>query len=114
MQLTINGSFPTNGASSPATFEGDGIASVARTGTGTYTVTLTDKYPSCIAVDATLQLGTADGSVATPGAIDVSSAKTMVIVTSNASGAATDIAAAASNRVNFQIVVRQSARKTSK
>ena len=107
-KLSIKGSFPTNGSSSPTSFAGEGIASVVRSGTGTFTITLSDKYPSYEFVDAALQMGTPDGSMAVPAAVNVASAKTIVIVTLNASNAAADIAAAASNRVNFEIVVNQS------
>lgn len=109
--VCIAGSFPTNGNSNPASFKGAGIASVTRTATGTYKVTLTDKYPVLYSQNAHLAMGTPNGSVAAIEATDVASAKTVYIGTVDASGAAADIAAATSNVVSFQLFVGQSTRQ---
>ena len=109
--VCVCGSFPTNGNASPATFKGSGIASVARTGTGTYRVTLSNKYAVLYSNSAHLGMGTPDGSIATIKASDVVSAKTVDIVTANASGAAADIAAATGNTVSFELFVGQSTRQ---
>lgn len=79
-------------------------ASIAKTGTGEYTVTLEDKYSKCMGVYA--QLGeTAADLQAVPGAVDVVSAKTIVINTKTA-GVNTDAAATATLYV--KIVLRNS------
>jgi hypothetical protein len=67
-------------------------ASVAKTGTGAYTITLDDKFSELISISVQAAESSAAiwGDV---GAVDVSGAKTIVIITSNASGAATDVGA---------------------
>ncbi len=55
-------------------------ATLTKTGTGAYLLTLQDKYTTCLGVYT--QLGeTAQGIYAIPGAVDVVSAKTIVINT---------------------------------
>jgi len=50
------GSFTTNGASDPTVTTGTGF-SVARSGTGKWTVTFTDTYPGILAVLVSFELG---------------------------------------------------------
>jgi len=69
-------------------------ASIAKTGVGEYTVTLEDKYSACLGVYAQLA-ETAEDLQAVPGAVDVVSAKTMEILTVDATGAAADVTATA-------------------
>jgi hypothetical protein len=66
-------------------------ASVAKTGTGAYTITLEDKFSEVISICATAGLNA--GTQANIGATDVSGAKT-IIVRTVASGAAADVSAA--------------------
>lgn len=69
-------------------------ATLTKTGAGAYLLTLADKYSACMSVMA--QLGdTTEDLQAVPGAVDVSSAKTIVIRTATA-GASADATATAS------------------
>lgn len=79
-------------------------ATIAKTGTGTYTITLQDKYSKLMGIYS--QLGsTAQDLQAVPGAADVVSAKTVVINTKTA-GVNTDPSATATLYV--KIVLRNS------
>ena len=69
-------------------------ASVAKTTTGTYTITLADKYPELLAVHAQFGAATAVDQACQIGAVDVASAGTIVIRTQVAA-TATDVSAAA-------------------
>jgi len=102
----IAGSFTTNGSSNPASANNTGAGwSVARTGTGELTVTLEDSFPGLISAQCSLALNAAGDSKVQFGAIDVSSAKTVVIRTITGTSAA-DIAANANNRVHFCLILR--------
>jgi len=96
--IIVAGSFGTNGTSSPAStgIKGQGFT-VARTGTGVFTVTLSDKYADADAITVTAH-GTAieDFQV---GAYN-SSAGTFTITTL-VSGSAADVASGAANRLSF-------------
>lgn len=108
-RAVIAGSFAPNGSSaiSAAGNKGRGFT-VARTGTGTYTITLSEAWSQCDAAVASLQLATADDKFVTVGPIDMS-AKTIVIYAWDISGGAlADVAADANNRINFILVLRNS------
>ena len=79
--------------------------SVARSGTGELTVTLEDSYPGLISAQVSLALNAAADSKCQFGAIDVTTAKTVVIRTITGTAAA-DIAANANNRVHFCLILR--------
>jgi hypothetical protein len=80
-------------------------ASLAKTDTGEYTLTLQDKYNSCLGVH--VALGENDENlVAKPGAIDVSSAKTVVIKIKDETGADTDVTATA--KLHIHVILRNS------
>lgn len=67
-------------------------ASVAKTGTGAYTITLEDKFSALISIS--VQAGSSAAAIwGDVGAVDVNSAQTIVVITSNASGAPTDVGA---------------------
>lgn len=102
----LGGNFDTNGASNPAS-SSTGRFTVARTGTGTYTVTLADTYFDLIAANVSAQCNTAGGFQVEFGAIDENVAKTVVIRTL-VSGAAADVAANANNRVHFNLFLKNS------
>lgn len=106
----ISGSFAPNGASAVAStsVKGKGF-SVARTGAGVFTITLQDAYVALLAGHCSLQLATAADQYVQLGAIDVVSAKTVVINVWDISDAAlADIAANAGNRIHFTLVLSNS------
>lgn len=77
------------------------VASVAKTATGEYTITLADKWVGLLCVNATLEGGQA-GTFAKVKSADPTSAKTVVINTSDATGPA-DVSAAAKLHVSIQL-----------
>jgi len=81
-----------------------GVASVAKTGTGEYTITLQDKYPACVSLFSQVA-ETAQNLEAKPGAQDVASAKT-VIINTKVNGVNTD--ATATCKIYVKIVLRNS------
>jgi len=104
----IAGSFAPAGAGAPTNQNGTGFA-VTRTGAGTFQVKFTDAWPKVISARAHIQLNAADKLAAQVGAIDLV-AKTMVVrVVDSSTGAATDVAANANNRVNFEVWFKNSA-----
>lgn len=106
----ISGSFAPNGSSavSAASNKGKGW-SVARTSAGLFTITLEDAYVALLAVNASLQLTAADDKFVQIGVVDVVTAKTVQIRVWDVSGAAVaDVAAAAGNRINFELVLSNS------
>lgn len=104
--ITIAGSFRPNGTSAIDNTLNTGKGfSVARTNQGVFTITLDEVYPGLISALATIQMASATDLVPQWGAIDVSSAKTLVLNT-NAVATPTDIADNASNRVHFTLLLR--------
>ena len=102
----VGGSFTTIGSSSPDSANNTGKGwSVARTGTGELTVTLEDTYSALISGQCSLALNAAGDSKVQFGAVDVVTAKTIVIRTITGTSAA-DIAANANNRVHFTLFLR--------
>lgn len=105
--VRIEGSFAPNGTSAVSASSRQGLGwSVVRSGVGVFTVTFTDKFASVIKASANLQLAASADSAAQVGTIDLS-AKTMVIRVITA-GSDADIAADANNRINFEVVFRNS------
>jgi len=104
-------SFPTNGASSPASVTGRGVKSVVRTATGLYTVTLQDYWTALLHGKATLQLATpAKQKAQIKGAFNPATALTFVVGTfASDTGSAADVAAAANNRVNVLLLLQNGA-----
>lgn len=107
-RVRIAGSFAPNNTSAvdQTTIKGDGIASVARSDVGKFTVTLSDAYSDYEHVGASLQLVSVADLVPQIGAVDVVTAKTIVI-NILAHATPTDIAADAASRINFEITVVQ-------
>lgn len=106
----IVGSFGTNGASAPlpASVSGKGFeTAVSRTAVGEYVVTLGDIYRKLLAVTASLQMDTPDGSYCAVGAFD-KAAKTIVLKVYTAAGVAVDLPASANNRVHFDLALTTS------
>lgn len=105
----IAGSFRPNGSSAidNTLNKGSGFT-VARTGAGVFTITLTDKYIALDSGTFQLFLGTPAAQVLCGGAFDVVSGKT-VTVTNFTAGAAADIASNAANWIQFVLVLSNSA-----
>lgn len=101
----IAGSFLPNGTSAVASASTTGQGyTVARTSAGLFTVTLTDKFNSLISGQVSLGLNAVAQTVVQFGAIDVSSAKT-VLINAVTSGSAADIASNANNRIHFLLIL---------
>ena len=102
----LAGSFTTNNTSNPDSTNNTGAGwSVARTGTREQTVTLEDSYPGLISAQVSLALNAAGDSKCQFGAIDGTTAKTVVIRTITGTPAA-DIAANANKRVHICLILR--------
>ena len=102
----ICGSFCPNGSSAVDNDSNTGTGfTVARGGTGSFTVTLDAKYPGLLSGQCSIALNAVADSKVQFGAIDVASGKTVVInVVTTASAA--DIAANANNRIHFCLFLR--------
>ena len=76
----IAGSFAPNGTSAVAATSNKGIGfSVARTNTGIFTITLEDSYVDLLAANCSVALSSPDDKHVQFGAIDVVTAKTVVL-----------------------------------
>ena len=102
----VCGSFKPNGSSAVVAADNTGAGwTVARGGVGIFTVTLGDTYPGILSATCSVALSAVADTKVQFGAIDVASAKTLVInVVTTASAA--DIAANAANRIHFCLVLR--------
>ena len=102
----VCGSFKPNGTSAVVAADNTGAGwTVARGGVGIFTVTLGDTYPGILSATCSVALSAVADTKVQFGAIDVASAKTLVInVVTTASAA--DIAANAANRIHFCLVLR--------
>lgn len=103
------GSFRPNAGSAVdnTTNTGHGFT-VARTGAGTFTITLADSWQSLISANFQIAMSAAtDLKPQIIGTPDVLTAKT-IVVAALAVATATDIAANASNRIHFQLVLKNS------
>lgn len=105
--VDIGGYFPVNGSSSPVAGSRNGAGwSVARTATGKYKVTLTDRFQGYEFFYTQIQKSTADADVAKPGLVTLNdSGKTTMEITTLVSGSAADIAAATGTNIQFLIRV---------
>ena len=102
----ICGSFKPNGSSAVDNDSNTGAGwTVARSGTGIFTVTLGDTYPGILSATCSVALNAVADTKVQFGAIDVASAKTLVINVITTASAA-DIAANANNRIHFCLVLR--------
>lgn len=109
-EVRFSGSFAPNGASAVANSSNKGLGwTVARTSAGLFTITFTDAFASLQSARACTQLAVAANMTAQIGVVSLS-AKTVQIRTL-VGAVETDIAAAAGNRINFEIVFRNSAAK---
>lgn len=106
--VKIEGSFAPAGTSAPTAVKGKGF-SVSRSGVGTFVVLLEDAYVDLNCATASLQLASADDKTVQFGAIDVVTAKTVVLRVYDISGAAAaDISADPANRVHFSLTLKNS------
>ncbi len=104
----VDFNFDTNAAANPASVKGRRIASVTRTGVGTYLVTLQDLWPAISSISADLQQPSATGNWVLVGPINLT-AKTITIYTMNPGGTATvDIAADPNSRVWVNVMFKNS------
>lgn len=104
-------SFAPDTAANPAagTQKGQGVTSVVHTGTGLFTLTLDDTWGQLDSFTTTLQLATAADQFAQGGTY-VAASKTLVIAVWDISGnAVADVAKNANNRINVNLVFRNSA-----
>ena len=102
----VCGSFAPNGSSAVDSASNEGTGwSVARSGTGSFTVTLDANYPALLSGQCSLALNAVADSKVQFGAIDVASGKTVVINVITTASAA-DIAANANNRIHFCLFLR--------
>lgn len=105
-RIHITGSFRPNGSSAIDNTLNTGAGfTVARTNAGIYTITLTDSYVALVSATATPQLSAVADIKMQWGAIDVVTARTLVL-NALAVATATEIASNASNRVHFHLVLR--------
>jgi hypothetical protein len=100
--------FLGNSTSDPATIydAGDFVATVTRSGVGTYLVTLRDAYKRLISAQATVQCSAATALFAQFGDFSnegTSTAFTAVLRLVNGSGTATEMAANANNSVSVTL-----------
>lgn len=116
----VHGSFAPNGSSAVAStsYKGKGFT-VARTGVGTFVITLSKTPPwyEIVAAHVQLHMGTPDGTTAsmtthTLGTTGTVTIKTMLpaFVTDAIVVAAGDVAAAATNRIDFSLALRKGVR----
>lgn len=114
--VLLAGSFDPNGSSTIAASGNlpsrNAGWTVAWTSTGLYTITLSDKYLALISCWADLQLASGDDKFLQIGVVDVTSAKTIQIRCYDNSGGTislADIAAATGNRINFGLILQNTA-----
>ncbi len=108
-EVIICGSFAPNGTGAIDAASNSGIGwSVVRTDVGLFTVTLQDKWVGLFSGQVSVQLAAGGARAAQFGAIDVVSARTVVIRTVGADGSPGDIDANANNRIHFELRLRNS------
>lgn len=100
----VTGKFSLSAAAAVSSTDMLKVASVVKTGTGTYTLTLQDKYASLRSAQIS-HVGSQVNVQAKVAAHDVSSAKTISIRTETA-GAAADVTAAC--EIHLSLVLRDS------
>lgn len=100
-------SFAPDGTNAPTGITGRGVESISREGAGDFLITLQDAYSALLGVKMSIAMGTALDISPQLGAVDVASAKTIVVRTIVAA-VETDIAADADNRVYVELSLRNS------
>lgn len=79
MHTLIDGSISINSSAAVTATNMNGVASAARTGTGTYTITLNETYNAFLGAHFTVLAATAVDLVPQLVSVDVTSAKTIVV-----------------------------------
>jgi hypothetical protein len=104
----LTGSFATNGSSDPAEASTKGVGfTVARSGTGVYTITITAPIVDVVAMQVTRSEGTAGTFLVSPSAYSTSTRQfTVTTTTPGAPSTASNVAAATDNRINFSLFVK--------
>ncbi len=107
--LIISGRFRPNGSSAidNTLNKGPNGWTVARTSTGVYTITFTQKYYQCVNADAWFSSANPQNALVQPGIIDVASGKTFVVkcVQSSDGSTAVDLASDANTWIHFQAIL---------
>ncbi len=103
-QTEIEGVISLAADASVVSFDIAGAASVVKSATGAYTITLQDQYPACLGIYTQIA-ETAQNLEAKPSVQDVSVAKT-VVVNTKVNGTNTD--ATATCKIYVKIVLRNS------
>jgi len=106
-RIVLAGSFAPAAAGAPTTVRGQGFT-VTRTGVGTFSIALRDKYVELDSVVATVQLAAAANTFAQAGTVVTGTSANTIELRTLTAGAAADIAANANNRINFAAVIRNS------
>lgn len=106
--VILPGSFAPNGSSAVnnASNAGTGFT-VARSGVGTFVITLTDRYVRLRSHSVKVQLATPADTQVQLTAEAVSAATPTITVTVLTAGVAADIAAAAGNRIHFTLFLSE-------
>lgn len=103
--MLVAGSFAPNGSSAVSAASNKGTGwSVARTGAGTFRVTFSESVPTAIFAEAGLQLSTPDDKFAEVKAL--TNTYLDIAVWDKSGAAATDVTAAAGNRINFLVMLQ--------
>jgi len=100
-QIALGGKISLNASAAVTGFSFPGVASVAKTGTGLYTITLQDQYQDLLSLSAII--GGNPLIHAGVGAVNVVSAKTIVIQTIDEAGLLADTAAACTVYVSLDL-----------
>lgn len=104
--IVLAGSFRPNGSSAPLALTGKGIASVSRSGTGVFLVTLEDVYLGFLSLNAQLALASTDDKTCQIGAVSLAN-KTIEVKVIDISGAAVaDVAANAGNVIYLTFILK--------
>jgi Tfp pilus assembly major pilin PilA len=104
--LTGTISIGGTGAPTIATGQFAGVASIARTGTGAYTLTLSDAYQADVCVLLSARNSTAGLGTVQVKAVDLSTAKTVTFFTLDSTFAAADFASG--SIIDVLIIARDS------
>jgi hypothetical protein len=91
-QILLAGKISLSAAAAVSSFSFPGVASVVKSGTGLYTITLQDQYQDLLGISVII--GGNPLVHAGVGAVDVVSAKTIVVQTIDEAGVLDDVAAA--------------------
>lgn len=107
--VVLEGSFQPNNTGAVTLPLGTGFT-VARTGVGTYVVSLTDVYTSLLSASVDLQSSAASGNFGQLGAVDLPG-KSITLRTVSSAGAAVDVTGGANDRVHFTLLLKNSSIK---